>query len=78
MRYGASEGQAKQLVANFNDTLTAYDLTLFYAIRDGGKLPDIAPQQLEETIAALDRRGSVATFKHHQASLLKLWLAERI
>eukprot|EP00891_Asterochloris_glomerata_P005660 jgi/Astpho2/5660/Aster-x1308 len=74
VQYGASEGQAKQLVANFNETLTAYDLTLFYAIRDDGKLPDIAPQQLEDTIAALDRRGSVATFKHPQASLLKLLL----
>ena len=55
MQYGASQGQAKQLVADFNDTLTTYDLTLFYAIRDGGKLPDTAAQQLEDTIAALDR-----------------------
>ena len=57
VQYGASQGQAKQLVADFNNTLTTYDLTLFYAIRDSGKLPDNALQQLEDTIAALDRQG---------------------
>ena len=58
MQYGVSQGQAKQLVADFNNALTTYDLTLFYAIRDGGKLPDVAPLQLEDTIAALGRQGS--------------------